>query len=464
MADGAPPRVILHLDMDAFYAAVEVREEPSLAGLPLIIGHRGRRGVVSTCSYEARRFGVRSAMPSVTAERLCPQATWRPGRMGLYVEVSRRIRAILEDATPVVEPLSIDEAFLDLTGVVIDPEEDARAAAARAPGDRGVARRVEGLEDGRLVARRLKERIRAEERLSASVGVAPNKFLAKIASDLEKPDGLVVFPLVEVPARLWPLPVGRLMGIGPKTAPRLVAAGLKTIGDVAAADPRRLEDLLGESWGPQVRALAHGEDDRAVDADRETRSISEERTYGDDLRDPDHIDRALLARAEGVARTLRQEGLRARVVHLKVRTGDFTTWTRAHTLAAPTDLAETIVETARALLRERIRLGRKGVRLLGVGVSGLSGAAAAGPSQASLFAAPPDPAEERARRAARAADAVRDRLGEGAITRARLLRPSPDGARRGGAARRSRGGGGDGEDGPEGGTDPSEASSLPSVD
>src|SRR5262245_8217921 len=160
-------RIILHLDMDAFYAAVEIRENPELAGKPLIVGHRGRRGVVSTCSYEARRFGVRSAMPSLTAERLCPEAIWLPGRMPLYAEVSRHIRTMMQDVTPLVEPLSIDEAFLDLTGIAAT------------------------LEQGREIARALKERIRREERLTASVGVAANKFLAKIASDLEKPDGLV---------------------------------------------------------------------------------------------------------------------------------------------------------------------------------------------------------------------------------------------------------------------------------
>src|SRR5262245_2453946 len=168
MPEKVSQRVILHLDMDAFYAAVEIRENPALQGLPLIIGHKGRRGVVATCSYEARRFGVRSAMPSVTAERLCPKAVWLPGRMDLYVEVSRRIRAILDDATPVVEPVSIDEAFLDLSGVVA--------------GDR---RPVRTLQEGREVAARLKALIQREERLTASVGVAPNKFLAKVASDLE---------------------------------------------------------------------------------------------------------------------------------------------------------------------------------------------------------------------------------------------------------------------------------------
>jgi len=436
MASPPPARVILHLDMDAFYAAVEVRENPALRGKPLIIGHRGRRGVVSTCSYEARKYGVHSAMPSVTAERLCPKATWLPGRMDLYVEVSHRIRRILEDATPIVEPLSIDEAFLDMTGVA-----SAAAGSARAP------RPVATLDDGWRVAAWLKARIRDEERLTASVGVAPNKFLAKVASDLEKPDGLVVLPIEEVPARLWPLPVSRLWGVGPKTAARLDKAGLRTIGDVARRPPADLERLCGESWGPHLVELAHGRDDRPVAVDHEAKSISEERTYGDDLRDPDAIDRALLARAEGVGRELRRHGLVARTVHLKVRTGDFTTWTRAHTLPAPTDLAEVIVEAARALLRDRIRLGRKGVRLLGVGVSGIEPVGTGAPAQAEMFA---DPAVERARRAARAADAVRARLGDDAITRARLLRRGPA-KRRGGADE----GGGAGE---------GEASSLPSVD
>jgi nucleotidyltransferase/DNA polymerase involved in DNA repair len=384
-------RVILHLDMDAFYAAIEVHDDPALQGKPLIVGHRGRRGVVTTCSYEARRFGVRSAMPSLTAERLCPQATWMPVRMDRYVEVSRRLRQIFDATTPRVEPLSIDEAFLDLTGV----------AAVRT------------LEDGRRIAADLKAQIVRTEGLTASVGVAPNKFLAKIASDLEKPDGLVVFPLEEVPSRLWPLAARRLWGVGPKTEKVLDRAGLHTIGDVAKSPVATLETIVGENWGAQLHALAHGLDDRPVEPDRAARSISEERTYAEDLHDPDAIDRELLARAEGVARALRAEGLRGRTVHLKVRTGDFKTITRAHTLEQPTDLAEPIVAAARALLRERVELKGRGIRLLGVGMSGLGPASSEG-----LFT---DPGEERVRRATRAADALRKRLGEAAITRARLL-------------------------------------------
>lgn len=413
---GALCRVVLHVDMDAFYAAVEVRENPDLAGKPLIIGHPGRRGVVSTCSYEARRFGVRSAMPSVTARRLCPDAVWLSGRMPLYVQVSRAIRAILEDVSPLVQPLSIDEAFLDMTGIAADLAAGAETAAE------------------------IKARIRREQRLTASVGVAPNKFLAKLASDLEKPDGLVVLPLEAVRERLWPLPVERLWGVGPRSAERLRRGGLNRIGDVARAAPDALRALVGESAAAHLARLARGEDDRPVDPDRTAKSISEERTYGEDLTDPERIDRALLARAEGVARHLRRDGLVARTVHLKVRRGDFTTWTRSHTLPEPTDLAEPIVAAARALFRERIDLAGAGVRLLGVGVSGLE---RPGTGQAALFV---DESDERARRMARAADAVRDRLGDGAVTRARLLggRRRPEGKK---------------ED-----ADDDEASSLPSVD
>jgi DNA polymerase-4 len=215
--------------MDAFYAAVEVREDPALAGRPLIIGHPGRRGVVSTCSYEARTFGVRSAMPSVIAARLCPDAIWLPGRMELYVAVSRRIRKILDEEAPVVEPLSIDEAFLDATGWARD------------------------LAHGAELARVLKARIRGEERLTASVGVASNKFLAKLASDLEKPDGLVVFPMGDIAARLWPLPVERLWGVGPKSAEVLHRGDLRTIGQIAAVSEAALATLVGAGMAAHLR-------------------------------------------------------------------------------------------------------------------------------------------------------------------------------------------------------------------
>ncbi len=384
-------RVILHLDMDAFYAAIEVRDRPELGGQPLIIGHRGRRGVVATCSYDARRFGVHSAMPSLTAERLCPNAIWLPVRMERYVQVSRAIRVLFDEFTPLVEPISIDEAFLDLTGIARD------------------------LAAGADAARRLKARIREEEGLTASVGVAPNKFLAKLASDLEKPDGLVVFPKSDVPARLWPMPAGRLWGVGPKTAARLRSAGIETVGAVLERPETVLVAAVGQRMADHLRALARGEDDRPVEGEREAKSISEERTYRDDLVDPEAIDRALLERAEGVAAVLRRAGLRGKTVHLKVRTGDFTTWTRAHTLPVPTDLAATLLEVARRLLAERIPLAGRGVRLLGVGVSALVPSGGGDESQIGLFGTE----DERARRIAAAADDLRDRHGRPVLVRAR---------------------------------------------
>lgn len=391
------PRVILHLDMDAFYAAVEIREDPALAGKPLIIGHRGPRGVVSTCSYEARRFGVRSAMPSVTAERLCPQATWLPGRMDLYAEVSRSIRKIMDDFTPVVEPLSIDEAFLDLTGIVFT------------------------LEDGLETGRRLKARIARDEGLTGSVGVSPNKFLAKVASDLEKPDGLVLLAAEDVRNRLWPLPVERLWGVGPKTAEVLHGLGLKRIGEILNVPRHRLASRLGEATADHLRALAAGRDERPVETAREPKSMSEERTYAIDIRDRMEIDRQLLARSAGVARSLRDDGLQGWTVNIKVRTGDFTTFTRSITLPAPTCLAEEIHAAAAALLRERIELRGKGVRLLGVGASNL--VPAAPQPQADLF---PDPGHELGERRALVEDEIRHRFGESSITRARLLRREED--------------------------------------
>jgi nucleotidyltransferase/DNA polymerase involved in DNA repair len=312
--------------------------------------------------------------------------------MHLYVEVSRKIRATLSDYSPIVEPLSIDEAFIDLSGLAAD------------------------LAHGARTAREIKKRILREQKLTSSVGVAPNKFLAKVASDLEKPDGLVVFPAEAVRSRLWPLPVERLWGVGPRTAERLRVGGITTVGQLSRTPPESLQGLVGRNSAVHLAALARGDDDRPVVVERRAKSISEERTYAEDLREPDAIERALLARAEGVARQLRREGLVGRTLHIKVRTGDFTTWTRSQTLPESTDLAEPLFRAARRLMRERIRLGGRGVRLLGLGVSRLDPARAV---QRSLFN---DPLEQRARRLARVSDAVRDKLGEKSLVRARLIR------------------------------------------
>jgi DNA polymerase-4 len=246
--------------------------------------------------------------------------------------------------------------------------------------------------------------------------VAPTKFLAKLASDLEKPDGLVVFPLEDVPDRLWPLPVERLWGVGPKSAARLHALGLSTIAHLISAGEERLAAILGDGSARHLLALARGEDPRPVVPDRESKSISEERTFAVDLRDRDAIEAEILDRSDGVARDLRRSGLGGRTVRLKVRASDFTTWTRALTLPAPTFLTEEIYAAACELFRSRIRLGGKGVRLLGVGVTRL---APAGAGQLDLFA---DPALERSARAARASDLLSEKYGAGIVTRARLLR------------------------------------------
>ena len=332
-------------------------------------------------------------MPSVTAERLCPQAIWLPARMSLYADVSREIRRLFEAFTPAVEPVSIDEAFLDLGGIAHE------------------------LADGERIARDLKQRIRDEQRLTASVGIAPNKFLAKVASDLDKPDGLVMLGHDQLADLLWPLPIDRLWGVGPKTAERLRQRRITRIGDLARVQQAVLRGIVGAHSARHLHALAHGRDDRPVESQRDAKSISEERTYTRDLVEADAIDRALLQRAEGVARELRRQRVAARTVHLKVRGGDFSTWTRSWTLPEPTDLAEVLVEAARRLFAERIELGTQGVRLLGIGVSGLE---AAQPGQPELF---PDRRQERIRRAARTADAIRERLGPEALVRARLLKP-----------------------------------------
>jgi nucleotidyltransferase/DNA polymerase involved in DNA repair len=316
-----------------------------------------------------------------------------------------------------VEPLSIDEAFLDLTGIAGD------------------------LAQGVTVANDLRARIHAAQQLTASVGIAANKFLAKVASDMNKPDGITVITTQDIPRKLWPLAIERLWGVGPKTAERLRRERIRTIGDLLQVCAATLQRLVGENSATHLRRLARGEDERPVATGHEAKSISEERTYERDLHDADEIDRALLARAEGLSRELRHQGLLGRTIHLKVRGGDFTTWTRSRTLPEPTDLTETIVAAARELMRERIQLDGRGIRLLGVGLSGF---APAGAGQGSLFQ---DEHAAKMRRLAQATDAIRARLGSDSLTRARLL-PT---------ARKA-------DDASHTDADPPEASSLPSID
>jgi DNA polymerase-4 len=378
--------------MDAFFASVEIHDDPALAGKPVIVGGTPEgRGVVAAASYEARKFGVHSAMPAATAVRLCPHAVFLPARGERYAEVSRAVMTILGAFTPLLEQISVDEAFLDVTAsrALFGPPE--------------------------TIARTIKERVRAGTGLTCSVGVAPNKFLAKVASDLEKPDGLTVIPDGAAAVRLAPLPVRRIWGVGPKTAARLEGLGLRTIGQVAACDPARLAAELG-SWAAELQALARGEDDRPVETGGEAKSLSRETTFAVFLSDRERIESVLLALADDVAERLRADGLAARVVTLKVRDETFKTVTREATLDRSTDLCETLYAEVVRLFREKVALGGRKVRLLGVGATGLAPRDA---GQQGLF---PDPADEKRRHAAQAVDRVKKKYGEDAVTRARLLK------------------------------------------
>lgn len=338
---------ILHVDLDAFYASVEQLLEPALRGQPVIVGGVGRRGVVCAASYEARRFGVRSAMPSTRARALCPQGVFLPPRIDIYVGYSRQVMAVLRDVTPLVEQLSIDEAFLDVGG------------AWRRLGD-GVA-----------VGEHLRARVRSEIGLTISVGVATTKFLAKVASDFAKPDGLKAVAPGEELEFLHPLPVRVLWGVGPKTAEKLERFGVRTVGDVARLPSESLVAALGNAVGQHLGDLAHNRDPRPVVTDRDAKSIGHEETFADDLTARVDLERELLRLTDSVASRLRAAKVRARTVTLKARYRDFATITRSHTLDQPTDSAHAIMITGRALL-DQVDCQR-GLRLIGVHASNLVG-------------------------------------------------------------------------------------------
>ncbi|MFO7302080.1 MAG: DNA polymerase IV [Acidobacteriota bacterium] len=337
-------RRIIHVDMDAFYASVEQRDRPELRGRPVAVGGSpASRGVVAAASYEARKYGVRSAMPMARALRLCPDLVVVRADFTKYRSVSREVFEIFRSVTPLVEPLSLDEAYLDVT--------------ENAWGELLAVR----------VARRIKQEIRERCGLTASAGVAPNKFLAKIASGWKKPDGLTVVAPDRVESFLHRLPVEALWGVGPVTARRLRERGITRLIDVRTADPAVLRDAIGGQTDWLLR-LAHGQDDRPVLPNRPARSSSAERTFAADIHDPDRMREELAGLARENVDWLRKKGLLARTVTIKVRYPDFTTVTRSHT-AAPTDEAGAIVARAVALL-ERTDAGRRGVRLLGAGVRG----------------------------------------------------------------------------------------------
>ncbi|MBN1956444.1 MAG: DNA polymerase IV [Anaerolineae bacterium] len=334
-----PTRTIIHLDLDAFFAAVEVKENPDLAGQPVLIGGRGR-GVVATASYPARAFGIHSAMPMYQALQLCPQAVVLPPRHSLYRDYSRRVMAILHQAASLVEEMSIDEAYLDLTG---------RAAA---------------WEDGVATADQLQQRVRDEVGLSASLGVATNKLVAKVASDQDKPGGLTVVRPGEEAAFLAPLPVRALWGVGPVTAQKLADIGVTTVGELAAVPREQLWNLLGRH-GMQMARQAQGIDLRPVVAEHECKSVSQEQTFARDLSDPRALQRELWPLCQGVARRLSQAGMAAGTLAIKLRYADFTTTSRQQRLAVPTADARTIYQVAWALLRRAWQRGEP-LRLLGV--------------------------------------------------------------------------------------------------
>lgn len=347
---------VLHVDMDAFFAAVEVLDDPSLIGLPVVVGGTGTRGVVASCTYEARVFGIRSAMPSTEARRRCPAAVFLSGRFWRYAEMSERLHEVLTSFTPVVEPIALDEAFLDVSG----------------------AQRLLG--SPRQIAERLRAEVRARLGLECSVGVARTKLLAKLASEAAKPRlgpagvepgrGVVaVVPSREL-AFLHPLPMQALWGVGPATAKRLAALGLATVGDLASIPAESLCRAVGAAHGAHLAALARGEDDRPVVAEREAKSVGHEETFASDLRDEDVLHVQAVRMADAVANRLVEAGLRGRTVTVKVRYGDFATITRSQSLSVPTCSARDVRALAGALLGS-VDVS-PGVRLLGVSVSSLS--------------------------------------------------------------------------------------------
>ncbi|ASW56043.1 DNA polymerase IV [Plantactinospora sp. KBS50] len=401
-AGGADPRFgpgaddagcpILHVDMDAFYASVEVRRRPGLRGQPVVVGGLGPRGVVSSASYEARTYGVRSAMPMLRARALCPGGVFLAPDFDAYTAASRAVMQIFRDVTPLVEPLSLDEAFLDVAG----------------------ARRLLGRPTG--IAQAIRARVAEQEGLTCSVGVAPTKFVAKLGSALAKPDGMLVVPADRVLEFLHPLPVDALWGVGERAAEALRRLGLSTVADLAAAQHGLLRSAVGEAAAHHLHELACGRDPRRVTPEQVEKSIGAEVTFDTDVADPATIRRALLALAEKVGMRLRRAGQVGRTVSIKVRLTDFRTLTRSRTHQVPTDVAREVFETAWALF-SALRPGDR-IRLIGIRVEGL--AAAAGTPRQAVLGAP----EYGWREAEAAVDAATARFGRSVVRPASLLDPA----------------------------------------
>ena len=380
---------ILHVDMDAFFALVELRDRPELRGKPVVVGGR-TRGVVLSATYEARALGIHSAMPIARARKLAPHAVYLPPSHGKYTAVSREVMRIFNDMTPLVEPLSVDEAFLDVSGA------------------------LRSIGSPKQVAELIRERVHTEQQITCSVGVAPTKFIAKLASTHCKPDGLLVIPHDKVLDFLHPLPISALWGVGERTEQVLARLGMVTVGDIAHAPQGTLTHALGPAQGAHLHALAWGRDARAVSSDREDKSIGAEETFDTDIGDADKINAHLLALSDKVASRLRKSGYVGRAVHLKVRFSDFTTITRSRTLPDHTDVASRIYATARDLHTALALDGRR-LRLVGVRVDQL---VEAGEVSEQLMLGEP---EHGHRDAEVAMDALRQKFGSGAVRPARLL-------------------------------------------
>lgn len=348
MSSSTLERSILHVDMDAFYASIEQREHPELKNRPVVVGGSPNgRGVVAAASYEAREFGIHSAMPAAKAYRLCPQAVFVKPRIAYYSEIGHQVREILGSFTPLVEPLSLDEAFLDVTGT-----EKIHGPAVE-------------------IGRAIKRQIRDELQLVASVGVAPNKFLAKIASDHDKPDGLTIVPPDRIAEFLAPLPIRRLWGVGKQAESRLKAFGIHTIGDLKRFPVETLVTTFGEKVGHHLARLCRGEDLRAVVPDHEAVSISHESTFAQDISDRETLRAVLQQLTDQVARRLRRQEAKAGTVQLKIRYADFQTYTRSLTLPNSTDVTRELWDAARKLFEERLPDRPLEIRLIGMGVSHL---------------------------------------------------------------------------------------------
>ncbi|MEN6429134.1 MAG: DNA polymerase IV [Phycisphaerales bacterium] len=389
----AQARQIIHVDMDAFYASIEQSDHPELQGQAVIVGGDPKsRGVVSAASYEVRKFGVHSAMPTAQALRLCPHAVLLPVRMARYAEVSHAIHAIFKSYTPLVEPLSLDEAFLDVTDStkLFGPAEE--------------------------IGRQIKSRIREQTSLTASVGIAPNKFLAKLASDLRKPDGFVVITEQNRQQVLDPLPVGRIWGVGKVTDKTLRSHGIETIGQLRCRTAAQLRAVVGNAAEELLR-LAHGEDDREVEPDQQCKSLSSEETFATDLRDSDILLSVLMGQVEEVAQRLRRRGLQARTITLKLRYGDFRTVTRSETLAGGTNATHLLWQAAERVFRRWQSQSAGPLRLLGFAASGLE---REGTGEQWLF---PDREQEKLKKLDLIADKIRGRYGQQALHRGTARRP-----------------------------------------